>query len=241
MSINPFHQFEVYDVIKLSVAGHNISITNSAIFMLSAVLIITAFFYLSARSASIIPGKMQNLAEMIYEFVLNTLDENTSHKGKQFFPFIFSIFTFILTLNLMGMLPYGFTTTAHFIITFALAAIVFILVLLIGFVKHGMHFFSLFTPNGAPKILVPLLFVLELVSFLSRPVILAIRLAGNMLAGHVLLKILASFVIMMGVFGFVPIPFSIIMIGFEVFVALLQAYIFTILSCVYLNDAINLH
>ena len=241
MSFNPFHQFEIHPIVKLSLAGHDISLTNSAIFMLFAVAAIVSFFYYAARSTSLVPEKLQNAAEVIFQFVNDTLVENAGHRSKAFFPFVFTLFTFLLALNLFGMMPYGFTVTSHIIVNFALAATIFILVTITGFVKHGTHFFSLFLPQGAPIFIAPLLIIIELFSFLSRPVSLCIRLAGNMIAGHVLLKVLASFVVMMGIGGIVPMPFMIIMVGFEIFVAILQAYIFTILTCVYLNDAINLH
>ena len=209
--------------------------------MLIAVGVIVGFFYFATRYAALVPGKFQSMAEIIYQFVDATLVESAGNKSRAFFPFIFSLFTFILTLNLLGMLPYGFTVTSHVIVTFAIAGAIFILVTVTGFIKHGLHFLSLFLPQGTPIWLAPILFIIELLSFLSRPISLSIRLAGNMLAGHVLLKVLASFVIMMGIGGILPIPFMVIMVGFEIFVAILQAYIFTILTCVYLNDAINLH
>ena len=241
MSFNPFHQFEIHPIIQLSIAGYDISFTNSALFMVAAVLLITSFFYIATKRASIIPNKLQSAAEIMFQFIDTTLFESAGSKAKAFFPFVFTLFTFILTLNLLGMTPYGFTVTSHIIVTFAVAAAIFILVTITGFIKHGLHFLSLFLPQGTPLWLAPILFIIELLSFLSRPISLSIRLAGNMLAGHVLLKVLASFVIMMGIGGILPIPFMMIMIGFEIFVAILQAYIFTILTCVYLNDAINLH
>lgn len=241
MSFNPFHQFEVFPIIKLSLAGYDISFTNSALFMMLAVLLISGFFFLASRNINLIPGKLQSFAEILIQFIESTLSESAGAKAKPFFPFVFTLFMFILTLNLLGMMPYGFTVTSHIIITFALAAVIFMTVTLTGIIKHGTHFFSLFLPQGTPLWLSPILFVIELLSFLSRPISLSIRLAGNMLAGHVLLKVLASFVIMMGASGVIPIPFMTIMVGFEFFVAILQAYIFTILTCVYLNDAINLH
>lgn len=241
MSFNPLHQFEIQPIIKLSLYNIDISFTNASAFMLLAVLLVAGFFFISSRKLSLVPGKWQIMAETIFEFIDATLYESAGHKAKSFFPFVFSLFIFVLTLNLLGMMPYGFTVTSHIAVTFAMAAMVFLLVTIVGFVKHGLHFLSLFLPHGTPLWLAPILFVVEVLSFLSRPISLSIRLAGNMLAGHVLLKVLASFVIMMGVYGFLPIPFMVIMVGFEIFVAILQAYIFTILTCVYLNDAINLH
>ncbi len=241
MSFNPFHQFEIHPLVNLSFAGYDLSFTNASLFMVIAVILVFGFFYLAGSKEEIIPGRLQGFAEMIYHSISDTLTESAGHKAKEFFPFVFCIFTFVLTLNLLGMTPYGFTVTSHVIVTFSLAAFIFLIVTITGFCKHGLHFLSLFLPEGTPLWLAPLLFVIELLAFLSRPISLSIRLAGNMLAGHVLLKVLASFVVMMGVAGLLPIPFMMIMVGFEIFVAILQAYIFTILTCVYLNDAINLH
>ncbi len=241
MSFNPFHQFEVHPLVKLFVAGQDISFTNSSLFMMLAMLLVSVFLYFASRKHALIPGKFQSAAEVIFLFTNNTLTSSAGHKSKPFFPFVFTLFMFILTLNLLGMLPYGFTVTSHFVVTLALAALVFLAVTITGFFKHGLHFFSLFLPHGTPLWLAPILFVIEFLSFLSRPISLSIRLAGNMLAGHVLLKVLASFVVAMGVGGILPVAFMMVMVGFEIFVAILQAYIFTILTCVYLNDAINLH
>lgn len=241
MSFDPFHQFTVYPVIHMSIAGYDISLTNSALFMLVAILSITGFFYFAMRNAQLVPQKFQSSAEILFQFAEKTLLETAGSKAKSFVPFVFTLFMFILTLNLFGMLPYGFTVTSQIIVNFALAIAVFLIVIIVGFVKHGFHFLSLFLPEGTPKIFAPLIIIIELLSFLSRPITLTLRLAGNMLAGHILLKVVASFVVLMGIWGFVPIPFIMIMSGFEFFVAILQAYIFTILTCVYLNDAINLH
>ncbi len=241
MAFNPFHQFEVYPIVDLSIMGHDVSLTNSGLFMLIAVSCISCFFYFAMRNARLVPKKLQNSAELIFQFAENTLLETAGTKAKAFLPFIFTLFTFILTLNLLGMLPYGFTVTSQIVVNFAIAIIIFFIVIIVGFVKHGLHFLSFFLPEGTPKVLAPLIIIIELLSFLARPITLTMRLGGNMLAGHVLLKVLASFVIMMGIWGFFPIPFIMIMSGFEIFVAVLQAYIFTILTCVYLNDAINLH
>lgn len=241
MSLNPFAQFQIKSLVDISLFGYDISFTNSAMFMLIAVVLVGGFFYLSFKSATIIPNKLQSSAEMIFEFIDNTLYEAAGKSSKPFFPFIFTLFTFVLVLNLLGMMPYGFTVTSHVIVTFAMATMVFIAVTITGFVKHGLKFLSLFLPHGTPVYIAPLMILIELFSFLSRPISLSIRLAGNMIAGHVLLKVLAGFVVMMGVYGIVPIPFMVVMVGFEFFVAILQAYLFTILTCVYLNDAINLH
>lgn len=241
MALNPFAQFQTHPIIELSLLGHDISITNSSAFMLLAVLLIGGFFFAASFAASSVPGKLQTSAELVFEFVEKTLIEAAGKSSKPFFPFVFTLFTFILTLNLLGMMPYGFTVTSHISVTFAIAIGVFLAVTITGFVKHGLHFLSLFLPQGTPIYIAPIMIVIELFSFLSRPISLSVRLAGNMIAGHVLLKVLAGFVVMMGVWGFLPLPFMVIMVGFEIFVAILQAYLFTILTCVYLNDAINLH
>jgi F-type H+-transporting ATPase subunit a len=174
--------------------------------------------------------------------ITGMLDQSVGAKGRKFVPLIFTLFMFILTCNLFGMIPYGFTVTSHISITFALAMMVFLLVTLVGIYLHGFHFFSLFLPAGTPWWLAPLMVVIELFAYLARPVSLSLRLAANMVAGHVLLKVIAGFVVSMAIYlKILPIPFLVILIGFELFVAVLQAYIFTILSCVYLSDALNLH
>lgn len=241
MSLNPFAQFQIHSLIDISLFGYDVSFTNSAMFMLIAVVLVGGFFYLSSRSLALVPGKLQSSAELVFELVDNTLHEAAGKSSKPFLPFVFTLFTFVLTLNLLGMMPYGFTVTSHVVVTFAIAIMVFLAVTVTGFVKHGMKFLSLFLPQGTPIYIAPLMILIELFSFLSRPISLSIRLAGNMIAGHVLLKVLGGFVVMMGVYGVVPMPFMVVMVGFEFFVAILQAYLFTILTCVYLNDAINLH
>jgi F-type H+-transporting ATPase subunit a len=181
-------------------------------------------------------------AELIYGLVTDMLDQNVGPKGRKFVPVIFSLFLFILICNLLGMLPYSFTVTSHISITFALAILVFFIVTIVGFIRHGFHFFSLFLPKGTPWWLAPLMIIIELFTYLARPVSLSLRLAANMVAGHVLLKVMAGFVVTLAIyFKILPIPLMVILVGFEIFVAILQAYIFTILSCVYLNDAVNLH
>lgn len=241
MSLDPFHQFEVTPIVNLELAGFNISFTNSALFMLISMILIMLFFYLALKKPSLVPSRMQCAGEIFYQFTESILLENAGEKSRPFIPFIFTIFAFILVLNLIGMMPYGFAVTSQIIVNFAIAMVIFFMVLIIGFVKHGLGFLSLFLPEGTPILLAPLIIIIELLSFLARPITLTLRLAGNMLAGHVLLKVFASFVVVMGIYGIAPIFFIMIMSGFEIFVAVLQAYIFTILTCVYLNDAINLH
>jgi F-type H+-transporting ATPase subunit a len=239
---SPLHQFEIHKLIPMEVAGIDISFTNSSLFMVLTTLIISSFFILAMRNRTLVPGRLQGLAESCYQFVATIVKENVGAEGRQYFPFIFSMFMFILVGNLLGMLPYSFTITSHIIVTFALAIVIFLGVTLIAFARHGLHFLSFFLPAGTPWWLAPLMIVIELFAYLARPVSLSVRLAANMVAGHILLKVIAGFVVAMGLlWGWVPVPFMVILTGFEIFIALLQAYIFTILTCVYLNDAIHMH
>lgn len=238
---SPLHQFEVYPLFKWSVSGIDVSFTNASLFMVLSVVLLTSFLHFATRRRLLIPGRLQSLAEIFYQFVGNIVKDNIGNEGKKFFPFIFSLFMFVLFANLLGMIPYSFTVTSHIVVTFALAIVTFTGVTAIGFIRHGVHFFSFFLPKGTPLWLVPLMFVIELFAYLARPFSLSIRLAANMVAGHILLKVIAGFVVAMGIWGVLPIPLMVILIGFEFFIAALQAYIFTILTCVYLNDAIHLH
>lgn len=239
---SPLHQFEIHPIIPINVAGIDISFTNSSLFMVLTTLIVASFFIMAMRSRALVPGRMQSMAEACYQFVATIVKENVGSEGRKYFPFIFSIFMFVVVGNLLGMLPYSFTITSHIIVTFALAIAIFIGVTVIALFRHGLHFFSFFLPKGTPWWLAPLMVVIELFAYLARPVSLSVRLAANMVAGHILLKVIAGFVVSMGLmWGWVPIPFIVVLTGFEIFIALLQAYIFTILTCVYLNDAIHLH
>lgn len=239
---NPLAQFEVKSLLDLHLAGYNVSFTNSSLFMLIAIMLGTALMTLTVRKSATVPGRLQMLSEMLYEFVANMLYDIAGPKGKQFFPFVFSAFLFVLICNLLGMIPYSFTVTSHIIVTFALAITAFLIVVLTGFIKHGLHFLSFFLPKGTPLWMAPLMIFIELFSFLARPMSLSVRLAANMMAGHTMLKIIAGFVIALSWWGgWMPLGALVVLTGFEIFVAVLQAYIFAILICVYLNDAINLH
>lgn len=240
---SPLHQFEIYPIIKIPpVAGIDISFTNSSLFMVLTVIAIVSFLMLAMRQRTLVPGRLQSMAEICYQFVGTTLKETVGVEGLKYFPFIFTLFMFILFANLLGMLPYSFTVTSHIAVTFALAIFIFVAITVIGFMRHGLHFFSLFLPSGTPLWLAPLMIVIELFAYCARPISLSLRLAANMMAGHVLLKVIAGFVVAMGVWqGIIPIPFIMMLTGFEIFIAALQAYIFTILVCVYLNDAIHMH
>lgn len=240
---SPLDQFKVKPLIELPpLAGHNIDFTNASLFMVLAVIFAVLFFTIGIRRGALIPGRFQSLVEVYYEFISNMVRENIGSKGRAFFPFIFTLFTFLLFANLLGMWPLGgFTVTSHVAVTFTLAALIFVGSTVVGFVKHGFHFLHLFVPAGAPKVLLPLLIVIELMSYLARPFTLSLRLAGNMMAGHVLLKVVAGFVAPMAIFGVFPLALLAIFVGFEFLVAALQAYVFSLLVCIYLNDAINMH
>lgn len=238
---SPLHQFEIKTFLPLSLFGHDISITNATVFMMLSVGLIMVFFIMAFRKKSMFPSKLQALAEMSVNFIQNMMHENIGSEGKKFLPFILSLFMLIFVGNLLGMLPFSYTFTSQIIATFTLAAIVFILVTLIGFARHGVHFLKYFLPEGTPVLLAPLLIVIELISYLSRPISLSIRLFANMMAGHTMLKVFAMFTISLGVYGFSTIAAIILLIGFEFLVAFLQAYVFSVLTCLYLKDALHMH
>ncbi|MEI7804678.1 MAG: F0F1 ATP synthase subunit A [Hyphomicrobiales bacterium] len=244
---DPIHQFQIVDLVPLGKIGSSeIAFTNSALFMAIAVGGITAFLLGATSSRRLVPNRMQSMAELSYEFVANTIRSTAGTEGMRFFPFVFSLFMFILTVNLIGLIPYAFTVTTHIVITAALSLSVFITVLVYGFWKNGLHFFNLFVPKGIPIFILPLIVLIEVMSFLSRPISHSVRLFANMLAGHITLKVFASFVTMLtayGVFGWagavLPLGLTIALTALEMLVAVLQAYVFAILTCIYLNDAIH--
>jgi F-type H+-transporting ATPase subunit a len=237
---SPLTQFEVHALLPLSIAGHDVSFTNSSLMMVLAIALVSLFMIIGARKRALVPNRWQSASEIMVEFVTDLTQSNAGKEAMKFFPLIFTVFMFVLFSNLLGMVPTAFTTTSHIAVTFALAAVLFLGITLIGFIKHGAHFFTLFLPAGTPIWLMPLMILIELVSYLARPVSLSIRLAANMMAGHLLLKIIAGFV-MIGFLGVFPFVFLVIFTGFEIFIACLQAYIFTLLACIYLNDALHLH
>lgn len=251
MSTNPLEQFVIKTLVPLEVAGHNISFTQSAMWMLIAVFCATALMTLSMRRKAIVPGRWQNVAEMFYEFINGMVKENLGAEGKKYFPFIFSLFMIVLMGNLLGMVPYSFTYTSHIAVTFALALAVCTLALIVGLKKHGLHFFSLFLPKGLPWPLIPLIVVIEVISYLSHPISLAVRLFANMVAGHTMLKVFAGFsVTLLAAFSttaigatlsILPMLINVALIGLEIMIAFIQAYVFAILTCIYLKDAIELH
>jgi F-type H+-transporting ATPase subunit a len=239
---SPLEQFKIDRLIHIPLGGLDASFTNSSLFMLVAVALITAFLMLAMRQGALVPGRWQSLAELSYEFVGRLIRDNVGNAGRRYFPFVFSLFMFILFCNLLGMLPYSFTVTSHIIVTFALAFVVMLGVTVIGFIRHGAHFLTLFVPSGVPVFLLPLMVVIEVLSYLTRPISLSVRLFANMMAGHTMLKVFGGFVIALGILGgWAPLAFIIALTGLEVGIAILQAYVFAILTCIYLNDAINLH
>lgn len=243
---DPIHQFQIQKWIPLELGGYDVSFTNSSAFMVATVAAASALLYFSTAGRSLIPGRLQSVSEMAYEFVANTLRDAAGTSGMKFFPFVFSLFMFVLVANLFGMVPYFFTITSHLIVTFALAMLVMAVVVGYGFYKHGFGFLNLFVPHGVPAVLVPLVVMIEVISFLSRPISLSVRLFANMLAGHITLKVFAGFVVSLSAMGAVgiggsilPLAMTVALTGLEFLVAFLQAYVFTVLTCMYLNDAIH--
>ena len=236
------HQFEIQRIIPLKIGNYDASFTNSSLFMVLALVAVTAFFVVAMRSRSLVPTRLQSMAEMVHEFIANMVRHNVGEAGMRYFPFVFSIFIFILTLNLLGMLPYAFTVTSHIIVTFALAATVFLMVTAIGFMTHGFGYLKLFVPHGVPWWLMPIIIPIEVISYFIRPISHSVRLFANMMAGHTMLKVFGGFVVGLGVYGgWAPLAFMIPFTGLEVVVAILQAFIFSLLTCIYLNDALHMH
>ena len=238
---SPLSQFEIHSIVDLNVAGQNISFTNSSVAMVITVTFITLFLTLTVNKKSLVPSRMQIISESIYSFIAQLLQDTVGEDGKRYFPFVFSLFVFVLIGNMVGMIPYNFTFTSHIIVTFALAAVIFIGVTIIALIKHKMHFFSFFVIPGLPFYMLPLLIPIEVISYLSRPISLSVRLFANMLAGHTLLKVFAGFVVSMGIAGVLPLVFIVALTGLEILIAFLQAYVFAILTCLYINDALHLH
>jgi F-type H+-transporting ATPase subunit a len=247
MTVDPIHQFQINKLFTIgTIGGQEIAFTNSALFMLIIVLVISALLIGATTSRAVIPGRFQSIAEMSYEFVANTVRTSAGTEGMKFFPFVFSLFMFILVANLIGLIPYAFTVTSQIIITAAFAILVFLIVVIYGFWHNGLHFLNLFVPKGVPVYILPAIVVIEILSFLARPISHSVRLFANMLAGHITLKVFAGFIIMLGGFGALGwlgavLPFAMVvaLTALELLVAVLQAYVFAILTCIYINDAIH--
>ncbi len=239
---NPVEQFTIKPLVPIEVANVDISFTNSALFMTIAVVVATIFFWVATAHRSVVPGRLQSVAELLYEFVANMIRDNVGREGMKYFPFIFTLFVFVFLGNMLGMFPYSFTFTSHIAVTATLAVFIFLAVTVIGFARHGTHYLRMFFPHGAPIATAPILIPIEVISYLSRPFSLSVRLFANMTVGHIMLKVMAGFVIALGVVGgLVPFAVTLGITVLEFFIAALQAYVFTILTCIYLNDAINMH
>ncbi len=240
---NPLSQFEVKKIVDLNIGGYDISFTNSALYMVIATFSIIAFLLIATRRKLLIPSRIQVIAESIYHFILDTVKSGIGDEGLKFFPLVFSLFVFILFCNFLGMTPYSFTSTSQVIVTLSLAMVAFVVITIFAIVRNGfLGFLHMFIPSGVPLWITPVIFAIELFSFLIRPVTLSVRLFANIVAGHVLLKVVAGFIISLGViFGTLPFLFSVVMTGFELFVAILQAYIFSVLVCAYLGEVTRAH
>jgi F-type H+-transporting ATPase subunit a len=241
MELHPLHQFEIHRLVPLNIAGVDLSYTNSALLMTIVVVAVTALIVLGTRNASLVPGRVQSVAEMLYEFVVDMVDTNAGHGARPFVPFVFTLFLFILFANILGLVPWSFTVTSHIIVTFALAIVVFVGVTIIGIIKHGVHFLRLFVPSGVSPVLLVVLVPIEILSYFIRPFTLSIRLFANMLAGHTMLAIFGGFAAAVGIFAILPVGINVALFALEVLVAVLQAYVFAILTCLYLRDALHLH
>jgi len=245
--IDPIHQFTIDKIFTIGHIGNQeIAFTNSSAYMFGSVALISLLMIGGVAGRQLVPGRIQSMAELSYEFVANTVRSTAGKEGMKFFPLVFSLFMFIGVSNMIGIIPYTFTVSSHIIVTVALALLVFLTVLVYGFYKNGLKFFKLFVPQGVPIVILPLVVAIEVISFLSRPVSHSVRLFANMLAGHITLKVFASFVTMLGAFGVVgwlgavlPLALTVALTALELLVAFLQAYVFTILTCIYINDAIH--
>jgi len=246
--MDPIHQFQIVNLFSLGrLGGAEIAFTNSAAFMLAAVALLTLFLVLGTAGGKHVPTRLQSAAELSYEFVATMVRSTAGQEGMRFFPFVFTIFMFVLTLNMFGLIPYAFTVTSHIVITAALALTVFFTVLIYGLMRHGLHFFNLFVPKGVPVYILPMIVAIEILSFISRPISHSVRLFANMLAGHIALKVFAGFIILLGgalgaigwAGGVLPFAMIVGLTALEALVAFLQAYVFAILTCIYLNDAIH--
>jgi F-type H+-transporting ATPase subunit a len=246
---DPIHQFVIKDLAgPVNIGGYEIAFTNSALFMGLSVLTVTGILVAAASRGALVPGRLQSIGELWYEFIHNMVRNVLGPEGRPFFPLVFSLFSFVLVANMLGMFPYFFTVTSHVIVTASLAVFVVGLVVVVGIAKHGLGWFKLFVPHGVPAVILPFISLIEIISFLSRPVSLGLRLFGNMLAGHIVLKVFAGFVVSLAGYGAVgvigaiaPLAMAVALTALEFLVAFLQAFVFAILTCVYLNDALHTH
>ncbi len=239
-SIDPMHQFVIHRIIPVKIGGLDLSFTNSSLWMV--IIVALAALFLLAGGRRVVPTRWQSLKEMTYEFIAGTMRDILGDSGRSFFPFVFTLFIFILLANMLGMVPYSFTVTSHIIVTFALALVVFVLATIVGFIKHGAGYLKLFVPSGVPAYMLVILVPIEIISYFTRPLSLSVRLFANMMAGHTMLKVFGAFVVGLGIIGgWAPLAMMVALSGLEVLVAFLQAYVFAVLTVIYLNDAINMH
>ena len=243
---SPIEQFNVKPIAQLELAGIDVSFTNSSLMMVLVVSFLTFFLAGGARKSAVVPGRWQVMVELLYSFIAGMVRDNVGKEGKRYFPFIFTLFVFVLGLNLAGMFPYSFTVTSHIAVNFAMAIFIFLGVTVIGFIKNGAGYLKLFAPSGVPWWLMPLIVVIEIISYCTRPISLSVRLFANMLAGHIMMKVFAGFIVSMAaagmvgmIGGIVPFAVNVLLTGLEILVACLQAFVFTILTCIYLNDAMH--
>jgi F-type H+-transporting ATPase subunit a len=238
----------IQPLVPIEIGGLHFDFTNSALYMVATVAVASAFLYWATSGRALVPGRAQSVAEMSYEFIANMLRDSAGTSGMRFFPLVFSLFMFVLVANLLGMFPYFFTVTSHIIVTFALAILVIGTVVIYGIAKHGLSWFKLFVPSGVPMVILPFVVLIEVISFLSRPISLSVRLFANMLAGHITLKVFSGFIVSMSALGAIgiggailPLIMTVALTGLEFLVAFLQAYVFAVLTCMYLNDAVHPH
>lgn len=247
MATSPLEQFVIRPIVSLPVAGYDLSFTQSSLWMMIGVFATTALMVLGVRNKELVPGRLQNIPEMLYEFVAGVVNDNLHEDGKKYFPFVFSLFMLVLMGNLLGLIPYSFTYTSHIIVTGALALFVFFMSTLIGIARHGLHFFSIFLPPGLPWVMALLIVPIEIISYLSRPLSLSVRLFANMTAGHTMLKVFAGFSVSLigisfgAILGILPVIVNMALLGLETMIAFIQAYVFAILTCIYIKSVIELH
>jgi|TARA_B110000483_G_scaffold66118_1_gene82777 F-type H+-transporting ATPase subunit a len=236
---SPLDQFTIQRIFEMKIGNIDISLTNSSVMMIAVLVILNVFLIYATKRKSVVPGRLQSIAEMSYEMIYNTTQSNLGNNGKRLFPLVYSLFMFILLCNMLGLIPYSFTVTSHIIVTFALAFGVFLLATIMGFVINGHKYLRLFLPKGVPVFLIPILVPIEIVSYISRPISLAVRLAANMMAGHTIIKVFAMFVVTLGIWGIAPLLFIVVLYVLETLIAFLQAYVFAVLTCLYINDSFH--
>ena len=241
LELHPLEQFKIEPLIPLHIGGLDVSYTNAALFMTIIVVLVTALLVLGTKRGALVPGRWQSIGEMSYEFVADMVDTNSGHGAEPYFPFIFTLFMFVLFANALGLIPYSYTVTSQIIVTFALAIFIFMGVTIVGFAKHGLHFLRFFVPEGVPLLLLVVLVPIEILSYCIRPFTLSVRLFANMLAGHTMLAIFGGFAASVGLLAIFPVAIDVAIYALEVLVAALQAYVFAILAALYLRDALHMH